>query len=187
MELLKIKSIKNTNTIQPVYDIHHNIDNKNFYDEHPNLIANNITISNCGRHAGGVIIADADELAQSMPIVGGKTFKDRLQEQIAEYSLDDDQFQLALHLIGSLDEAGYLRREIEAIVDDLAFTQNISTTKEELLDVLKIIQQFDPPGVGATDLRECLLLQIDRHSAKPISPNLSRIASAGRIVLCPKL
>lgn len=70
MELLKIKSIKNTNTIHPVYDIHHNIDNKNFYDEHPNLIANNITISNCGRHAGGVIIADADELAQSMPIVG---------------------------------------------------------------------------------------------------------------------
>ena len=70
MELLKIKSIKNTNTIQPVYDIHHNIDNKNFYDEHPNLIANNITISNCGRHAGGVIIADAEELEQSMPIVG---------------------------------------------------------------------------------------------------------------------
>lgn len=70
MELLKIKSIKNTNTIQPVYDIHHNIDNKSFYDEHPNLIANNITISNCGRHAGGVIIADADDLASSMPIVG---------------------------------------------------------------------------------------------------------------------
>ena len=104
----------------------------------------------------------ADDEEKSMPIVGGKTFKDRLEEQIAEYSLDDDQFQLALHLIGSLDEAGYLRREIEAIVDDLAFTQNISTTKEELLDVLKIIQQFDPPGVGATDLRECLLLQIDR-------------------------
>ena len=70
MELLRIKSIKNTNTIQPVYDIHHNIDNKDFYDEHPNLIANNITISNCGRHAGGVIIADADLLEQSMPIVG---------------------------------------------------------------------------------------------------------------------
>jgi len=70
LELLRIKSIKNTNTIQPVYDIHHNIDNKNFYDEHPNLIANNITISNCGRHAGGVIIADADLLEQSMPIVG---------------------------------------------------------------------------------------------------------------------
>ena len=70
MELLKIKSIKNTNTIQPVYDIHHNINNKCFYDEHPNLVANNITISNCGRHAGGVIIADADKLEQSMPIVG---------------------------------------------------------------------------------------------------------------------
>jgi len=70
LELLRIKSIKNTNTIQPVYDIHHNIDNKDFYDEHPNLIANNITISNCGRHAGGVIIADADLLEQSMPIVG---------------------------------------------------------------------------------------------------------------------
>ena len=70
MELLKIKSIKNTNVIEPVYDIHHNINNKNFYDDHPNLVANNITISNCGRHAGGVIIADPDELERSMPIIG---------------------------------------------------------------------------------------------------------------------
>ena len=70
MELLKIKSIKNTNTIQPVYDIHHNINNKNFYDDHPNLIANKITISNCGRHAGGVIVADPKDLQESMPIIG---------------------------------------------------------------------------------------------------------------------
>jgi len=114
----------------------------------------------------------ADDEERSMPIVGGKTFKDRLEEQLTDYSLDDHQFQLALHLIGSLDEAGYLRREIEALVDDLAFTQNIKSNKEELLHVLKIIQQFDPPGVGAVDLRDCLLLQVRRKNQEHRSVSL---------------
>ena len=69
---------------------------------------------------------------------------------------------LGEHLIGNLDEDGYLRRELDAIVNDLAFTANISTTKEELEAVLKEVQGLDPAGVGARDLRECLLLQLQR-------------------------
>lgn len=114
----------------------------------------------------------ADDEEKSTPIVGGKTFKDRLEEQITEFSLNDHEFQLALHLIGSLDESGYLRRDIDAIVDDLAFTQNIQTSIQELTDVLKIIQQFDPPGVGAQNLQECLLLQVERKLEKHRSVEL---------------
>jgi len=71
---------------------------------------------------------------------------------------------IALHLIGSLDEAGYLRREVPAIVDDLAFTQNIITDENHVLKILKIIQNLDPPGVGARNLQECLLLQLKRKN-----------------------
>lgn len=65
-----------------------------------------------------------------------------------------------MHLIGSLDESGYLRRDVDAIVDDLAFTQNVITDVEHVKNMLKIIQHFDPPGVGARNLQECLLIQI---------------------------
>jgi RNA polymerase sigma-54 factor len=65
-------------------------------------------------------------------------------------------------VIGNLDESGYLQREIPALADDLAFSQNIQTSREEILEVLKVIQEFDPPGVGARNLQECLLLQLRR-------------------------
>lgn len=107
-----------------------------------------------------------DDDEKAMPLSGGKTFKDRLEEQLGEYSLSEDDFQIALHLIGSLDESGYLRRELDAIVDDLAFTQNVTTTKDKLEEILLTIQQFDPPGVGARDLRECLLLQLERKKER---------------------
>lgn len=64
--------------------------------------------------------------------------------------------------MGSIDDDGYLRREISAIVDDLAFSQNVVTEEEEIIELLDMIQGFDPPGVGARDLRECLLLQLER-------------------------
>jgi RNA polymerase sigma-54 factor len=64
--------------------------------------------------------------------------------------------------VGSLDDDGYLRREISSIIDDLAFRQNIDTNEEEIADLLLEIQQFDPPGVGARNLQECLILQLER-------------------------
>jgi RNA polymerase sigma-54 factor len=74
--------------------------------------------------------------------------------------LDKQEHDLAEYIIGNIDEDGYLRRELEAISDDLAFSLNIDSNEEELLKILRIIQDFDPVGVGARDLRECLLLQI---------------------------
>ena len=67
-------------------------------------------------------------------------------------------------MIGSIDESGYLRREIEDIVDDLAFTQNIITTRDDVISVLKKIQDLDPPGVGARSLQECLLIQLNKKT-----------------------
>ncbi len=103
-----------------------------------------------------------DEDEKSIPISGGITFHQKLEEQLSLLDLDDETFTIAHYLIGSLDDAGYLRRDIHSLVDDLAFTQNIITTPEKVEEALKIIQSFDPPGVGARDLRECLLLQLKR-------------------------
>ena len=69
---------------------------------------------------------------------------------------------IASVLIGNLDEAGYLNRDVEAIVDDLAFTQNIQTNEDEVEDLLEVVQSFEPAGVGGRNLQECLLLQMDR-------------------------
>jgi RNA polymerase sigma-54 factor len=103
---------------------------------------------------------DSDE--KVVPLAGGQSFQDMLEDQISMRIMDDKQLDLAYQLIGNLDEAGYLYRELSNIVDDLAFSANIMTTEEELLEVLEMIQELDPPGVGARDLQECLLLQLKR-------------------------
>ena len=77
--------------------------------------------------------------------------------------LDDKQKKISEQIVGSIDDDGYLRRETAAIVDDLAFRQNIESNEEEVEAVIRMIQQFDPPGVAARNLQECLLLQLDRH------------------------
>lgn len=101
-----------------------------------------------------------DEKRTEIPFSVGSSFHDHLETQLGLRKLSDEKRALAEYLIGNIDEDGYLRRELEAIVDDLAFAMNISTSEEELMEVLGIIQDFDPIGVGARDLRECLLLQI---------------------------
>lgn len=103
-----------------------------------------------------------DDDDKQVPLSGGATFQELLEAQLTLFNLEDDDHTIALHLIGSLDESGYLRREIEAIVDDLAFTQNVITEAEHIEKILKIIQHFDPPGVGAKSLQECLLIQLKR-------------------------
>jgi RNA polymerase sigma-54 factor len=103
-----------------------------------------------------------DDEEKQIPLSGGATFQELLEAQLTLFNLDDEDHTIATHLIGSLDEAGYLRRELDAVVDDLAFTQNVITDVAHVKNILKIIQHFDPPGVGAKDLQECLLLQIKR-------------------------
>lgn len=103
-----------------------------------------------------------DDEERVIPLSGGQSFNERLTEQLHLLDLNDEQFMIADTIIGNLDEAGYLNREVEAIVDDLAFSANVSTTEEEVIEVLHLIQELDPAGVGARDLQECLLIQIKR-------------------------
>ena len=103
-----------------------------------------------------------DDEDKQVPISVGASFQESLEAQINLFNLEEEDHAIALHLIGSLDEAGYLRRDINAVVDDLAFTQNIMTDKEHVEKMLKLIQHLDPPGVGARSLQECLLVQLNR-------------------------
>ena len=89
-----------------------------------------------------------------------QSFTQSLMEQMGFRNLTKHQQQIATFLIGSLDDDGYLRRDIESLVDDMAFRANIETDEKEVLDMLRIIQEFEPAGVGARDLRECLLIQL---------------------------
>ena len=104
-----------------------------------------------------------DDEDSDIPFSGGSTFHERLRDQINLQNLTDKEEQIADHLIGSLDDSGYLRRDISAIEDDLAFRNNIITSKEEIEKVLHVIQEMDPPGVGARNLQECLLIQIKKR------------------------
>ena len=106
-----------------------------------------------------------DDQERETPYASGTSFFQYLNEQLNTYKLSDSQRDMALFLIGSLDDSGYLRRGIEDLVDDLAFTQNIYTSPSELSGVLNLVQELDPPGVGARDLQECLAIQLQRKSA----------------------
>ncbi len=103
-----------------------------------------------------------DDDEKAIPLSGEQSFQERLSKQLQLRFLDDDQHLIADTIIGNLDESGYLNREIEAIVDDLAFSANVTTTEEEVEEILVMIQELDPAGVGARDLRECLLIQMER-------------------------
>lgn len=105
-----------------------------------------------------------DDEDKQIPLSGGATFQELLEAQLTLFNLEDDDYAIAIHLIGSIDDSGYLRREIDAIVDDLAFTQNVITDAKHVSDLLKVIQHLEPPGVGAKDLQECLLIQLKRKN-----------------------
>lgn len=117
----------------------------------------------------------SDQEEKSIPISVGNSFVERLESQLQTYVLNEKQELIAKHLIGSLDESGYLRRDIPSIMDDLAFTQNIMTDENELLYLLGVIQSLDPPGVGARDLKECLLLQLERKEDQSVEIFTARV------------
>ncbi len=112
---------------------------------------------------------DDDEDEYEAPIVQMATLHDQLMEQLSLLHLSEHELLIGEHIIGNIDEDGYLRGRkqvdpIKTIVNYMAFTQNISTTVEEVSGMLRRIQKFDPAGVGARDLRECLLLQLCRKT-----------------------
>ncbi len=101
-----------------------------------------------------------DEEQKEMPIAYQQSFYDFLVDQVHANFEEGEDLQLAMHIVGNIEEDGYLRRELSAIVNDLAFTENISTSEDHLERILTKIQNFDPPGIGARNLQECLLLQL---------------------------
>lgn len=105
---------------------------------------------------------NTDQKREEIPFSMGSSFRELLKGQLGLRKLSEEQALLAEYILGNIDEDGYLRRELESIADDLAFSMGIETSYEALHEVLMIIQDFDPPGLGARNLQECLLLQINR-------------------------
>ncbi|MBA9079275.1 RNA polymerase factor sigma-54 [Rufibacter quisquiliarum] len=110
-----------------------------------------------------------EEEDREMPIASTGSLVDALMDQLGFLNLNEKQLAIGEQLIGSIDQDGYIRRELEAISNDLAFSQNIDASVEEIEDVLRRIQAFDPPGIAARDLQECLLLQLERREPDEIT------------------
>ena len=118
-----------------------------------------------------------EEEEKEMPIMMVESLTDHLNTQLGFLRLDETKETIGKQIIGSIEADGYIRRPMQAIVNDLAFTQGVYTSIEEVEEVLRAIQTFDPAGIAARDLKECLLLQLDRKSQ-----NEPRIQDAIRIV-----
>jgi len=125
-----------------------NIDDYINYDDTPSYKLNS---NNSGR------LED-----KNIPFSSGISFTQHLLSQLKPISLNEKKMKIAEFLVGSIDESGYIRLEIEEIIDDLAFTQNLIVHEDELKEILNIVQDFDPPGVGALSLQECLIIQLRR-------------------------
>jgi RNA polymerase sigma-54 factor len=103
-----------------------------------------------------------DDEEREMPIPMSTSLHEQLMSQLDFLGLDERNYAIGKQLVGSIESDGYIRRDLDAIVNDLAFSQGIETTTEEVEAVLKKIQTFDPAGIAARTLQECLLLQLDR-------------------------
>ncbi|RED50524.1 RNA polymerase factor sigma-54 [Seonamhaeicola aphaedonensis] len=109
----------------------------------------------------------SDDEEKTMPYAAGTSFTQHLINQLNTYRLTDEERDIAEFLVGSVDESGYIRRSLTDIMDDLAFTQNVYTEESKIKDVLKIVHQLDPAGVGARNLQECLSIQLHRKEKTP--------------------
>ncbi|GGE29178.1 RNA polymerase factor sigma-54 [Sphingobacterium cellulitidis] len=109
---------------------------------------------------GGGYDHDDDEGKKEIPIAVQDSFFENLQNQLDLLALSDKDYVLGQQIIGSLDDDGYLRRPILSLIDDLAFSQNVIVEEDEVEEMLKIVQSFDPPGIGARNLQECLAIQL---------------------------
>ena len=105
-----------------------------------------------------------DDEEKSMPFISGLSFNQFLKNQLSTFSLSEEDQKIAEFLVGSVDQSGYIRTELIDIVDDLAFTMGVYTDLDSTEKVLKKIHLLDPPGVGARDLKECLVIQLKRKN-----------------------
>ena len=138
-------------------------------------------LSNIGRdddelpvyHGGSAVAEDREEM------VYGQTtsFYDQLKEQMVLLDMTDRQRAIMEYMIGSLDDDGLLRKRLDAISDELAIYRNIDASEEELREVQTLLQGFDPAGIGAASLQECLLLQIDRKDSSWLKDQMKRVVA----------
>ena len=136
-----------TESIETDFDV-----NEYIYDDEPNY-----------KTASSNYSADDEEFDNESLLTEGQSLYDYLLEQIHLANINEEDIKIAEYIIGNLDTDGYLRREVKSLVDDLAFSQGLYTTKERVEDVLEnYVQKLDPSGVGARGLQECLLLQIEK-------------------------
>ena len=105
---------------------------------------------------------NSEELNERPPIVGGHTYLDELNNQLREVKLSKKELKIGKYILGCIDDDGYIRRTTEQIIDDLLFKENLNVELVEVERILSIVRNFDPPGVGAHNLQECLLLQLER-------------------------
>jgi len=105
-----------------------------------------------------------DDEDKQIPYASGTSFNQYLLQQLNTYRLNEEEKEIARFLVGSVDESGYIRRDVEDIIDDLAFTQNVFTSEEKIRKVIKFVQELDPAGVGAKNLQECLSIQLHRKT-----------------------
>jgi len=111
----------------------------------------------------------SDDEDRNMPYAAGTSFHQSLQNQLNTFRINEEERIIAEFLVGSIDDSGYIRRDILDLVDDLAFTQNVFTTEEKVLELLtNVVQKLDPIGVGARDLKECLVIQLKTKSVQKI-------------------
>jgi len=108
-----------------------------------------------------------DDKREDIPFSIGTTFHEHLIEQLGLQHLTEHERLLAEYVIGNIDDEGYLRRTVESMVDDIVFHAGVHTTDEEMQRVVDVIQEFEPSGVGATSLQECLILQLERKKYRP--------------------
>lgn len=122
--------------------------------------------------------SDNDDEPRTIPVRVETTFHDHLIAQLGMQNLTEQQLKIAEQIIGSIDDDGYLRRDPISITDDLAFNYNIETSEDEVKALLHLIQNFDPVGVGARDLQECLILQLNKFNTKSIALEHAKIILA---------
>jgi RNA polymerase sigma-54 factor len=120
-----------------------------------------------------------DEDDREIPISGGASLHEQLITQLGFLKLNERQKLIGRQLVGSIENDGYIRRDLEAIINDLAFSQNIETDLDEVEEILRKIQSFDPAGIAARNLQECLLIQLERkeHPDDPVVQNSIKIIS----------
>ena len=111
----------------------------------------------------------ADDEEKNVPYEAGISFHQSLKNQLNTFRLTDDEFTIAEYLVGSIDDSGYIRREIIDLVDDLAFSANVFTTEEKVIQILtSVVHNLDPIGIGARDLKECLIIQLKSKETNKI-------------------